>query len=100
MHSFGYQPPYQPPHNPYYPSQPSTFAPKWISGSHGSIPPAAVVGGRDLDGEPLYVGRAFHAGAMLPGKFVPSHGVTYVAWGGKEIAKDVYEVSTRRLLFL
>ena len=27
-----------------------------------------------------------------PGKFVPHHGVAYVAWGGKEHAKTQYEV--------
>jgi hypothetical protein len=56
----------------------------------GEIPPNAVKGGHD--NEDLYVGRARHEGALLPGKIVPSHGVCYVSWGGQEHGKNEYEV--------
>jgi hypothetical protein len=53
-----------------------------------------VPGGADTEtGETLYVARAEHEGAIIPGKFVPSHGVTYISWGGAEHGKSEYEVS-------
>ena len=58
----------------------------------GSVPPGAVVGGQDCNGEPIYVARAQHEGAMIPGKLVASHGVTFVAWGGQEHGKPQYQV--------
>lgn len=63
----------------------------WCQISDGVIPPTAVEGGND-GGEPLYVGRANHEGALLPGKVKPSHTVCYVAWGGGEHAKSEYEI--------
>lgn len=70
-----------------------TMAPRWVPSSNGSLPPNAVVGGNDVNGEPIYISRARHEGALLPGKLVPSHGVAYVAWGGRENPKDQYEVN-------
>lgn len=54
------------------------------------MPPNAVPGG--FDNEQLYVARAQHEGALIPGKLVPSHGVVYVPWGGAEHGKTDYEV--------
>jgi hypothetical protein len=51
-----------------------------------------VKGGHDT--EDLYIGRARHEGALIPGKIIPSHGVCYVAWGGVEHGKNEYEVLT------
>ncbi|XP_074115912.1 uncharacterized protein LOC141538384 isoform X1 [Cotesia typhae] len=62
----------------------------WCDATGGSMPPGAVEGGHD--GEPLFVGRASHEGAMIPGKVKPSHGVCYVAWGGEEHGKSEYQV--------
>ncbi|XP_034946621.1 uncharacterized protein [Chelonus insularis] len=62
----------------------------WCDASGGIIPPNAVEGGRD--DEPLFVGRANHAGALIPGKVKASHGVCYVAWGGEEHGKPDYQV--------
>jgi len=56
------------------------------------VPPSAFVGGEDQSGEPLFVARGFFNGALVPGKLVPSHGVCYVPWGGKENAVNEYEV--------
>ena len=69
-----------------------TNAPQWVPCNNGTVPPTAVVGGHDVSGEQLFVARANHEGAVIPGKLVPSHGVTYVAWGGRENPKDSYEV--------
>lgn len=68
----------------------------WCSASGGMVPPDAVEGGND--GEPLFVGRAQHEGALIPGKVKPSHSVCYIAWGGAEHGKSDYEVSNRTLL--
>lgn len=66
-------------------------APVWVEASADSIPDDAFVGGQD-HGEELYVGRARHEGALIPGKFAKSHGVCYVAWGGGEHGKSEFEV--------
>lgn len=70
----------------------STFggSPCWIAAAGGEIPPEAVVGGQD--GEAMYVARARHEGALLPGKLLVSHGVAYVPWGGAEHPHEEYEV--------
>ncbi|XP_050539650.1 uncharacterized protein LOC126904566 isoform X3 [Daktulosphaira vitifoliae] len=65
---------------------------QWVRASNGQIPPNALQGGFDTNNEQLYVARAEHNGALIPGKLVPSHGVTYVAWGGIENPKENYEV--------
>ncbi|XP_062548424.1 uncharacterized protein LOC134213403 isoform X2 [Armigeres subalbatus] len=62
----------------------------WVPASNGEIPPNAVVGG--ADGEDMYIARAQHEGAIIPGKLLASHGSAYVAWGGAEIPKTEYEV--------
>ncbi|XP_077300115.1 uncharacterized protein LOC143920947 isoform X1 [Arctopsyche grandis] len=62
----------------------------WVAGQGTQIPPGAIVGGQD--GEELYIGRASHEGALIPGKIVGSHGVCYIAWGGQEHGKADYEV--------
>lgn len=63
----------------------------WIEASGGMVPSGAVTGGKDND-EDLFVGRAFHEGALLPGKVQPGHSVCYVAWGGQEHGKSDYQV--------
>ena len=66
----------------------------WEKGANGEVPQNVVTGGTDTEtGDVLLVARAEHEGAVIPGKFVPTHGVTYVSWGGAEHAKDEYEVS-------
>ncbi|XP_017790686.1 PREDICTED: uncharacterized protein LOC108572874 isoform X2 [Habropoda laboriosa] len=62
----------------------------WVDATGGMLPPAAVEGGKD--DETLYVGRAYHEGALLPGKVKPGHSVCYVAWGGGEHGKSDYQV--------
>ncbi|XP_051165002.1 uncharacterized protein LOC127283912 isoform X2 [Leptopilina boulardi] len=63
----------------------------WCQADGGILPPDALEGGNDIDGV-LYVGRANHEGALIPGKVNPQHGVCYVAWGGEEHGKAQYEV--------
>lgn len=63
----------------------------WCEAVGGMLPSGALEGGSDIDGV-LYVGRANHEGALIPGKVNPQHGVCYVAWGGEEHGKSDYEV--------
>ncbi|CAD7078763.1 unnamed protein product [Hermetia illucens] len=62
----------------------------WVPASGGQVPPEAVPGG--MDGEQLYIARARHESALIPGKLVPSHGVAYISWGGAEHPCTEYEV--------
>lgn len=43
-------------------------------------------------GEPQFIARARHENDLIPGKLIPSHKVTYVAYGGEEHAHSDYEV--------
>lgn len=63
----------------------------WVSASGGTVPEGALVGGED-NGNPLYVARAEHNDAVIPGKLLADHAVCYIAWGGEEHNKDTYEV--------
>ena len=53
-----------------------------------------VTVGRDHDGANLVVGRAKHAGDLLPAKAKPEHGVAYVSYDGLEHMKHDFEVCT------
>ncbi|KAG4072159.1 hypothetical protein HA402_015658 [Bradysia odoriphaga] len=69
----------------------------WISSSiRDVLPRDAVLGGRDSDGSPIYVGRASHDGATLICKVLPSKQAAYVATNGVEISKLHYEVLVGR----
>ena len=63
---------------------------RFVHAANGQLPPYAYQGGQDNG--PQYVARSYHEGSLVPGKFVPHHGVAYVAWGGKEHVKTQYEV--------
>ena len=64
----------------------------WVANSGGNIPPRAVTAGQSEDGEPLYVGRVLHGGALTVGKIQPSHGVCYIPYGGQELGFQDYEI--------
>ncbi|XP_015586318.1 uncharacterized protein LOC107263519 isoform X1 [Cephus cinctus] len=81
------------PQRPSAPSAPAAFQAGtacWVDASGGMVPPGAIVGGQD--DEPLYVGRAYHEGALIPGKVKPGHAVCYIPWGGAEHGKSDYQV--------
>ncbi|KAJ6633339.1 hypothetical protein Bhyg_16582, partial [Pseudolycoriella hygida] len=65
---------------------------QWVSTCNDEIPPNAVVGGYDISGENLYIGRTSHEGEIIPGKVVASHGTCYVSYGGIEHSKRNYQV--------
>lgn len=64
----------------------------WQEASRGNVPPHALVAGHTSSGEALYVGRTLHHGIMAAGKVQHSHGTLYIAWAGREIHYDEYEV--------
>jgi len=64
---------------------------EWRIASDGRVPPNAVAGGSDVNGETIYVGRARDSHDTVPGKIVPSHGVCYIPYAGEERAHRTYE---------
>jgi len=54
----------------------------------------AVVGGQDMNGELMFIGRAFREGDVIPGKIIPSHGACYVSWSGREYRHSDYQILT------
>lgn len=67
----------------------------WDHAHHGWVPHGkAVVGGYDINGETIYVGRALCSGDIIPGKIVPSHQTCYVPWGHQEHSVKEYQVLT------
>ncbi|XP_065369116.1 uncharacterized protein LOC135961541 [Calliphora vicina] len=72
---------------------------KWIhSSAYANLPPNAVVGGNDVDGDMIYVGRAFHDGDMLVAKVIPAKKIAFVSFRGAEIPKDHFEILCGRNL--
>ncbi|KAM7342823.1 uncharacterized protein ACRADG_010104 [Cochliomyia hominivorax] len=72
---------------------------KWIhSSAYASVPPNAVIGGNDVDGDMIYVGRAFHEGDMLVAKVIPAKQIAFVSFRGAEIPKDHFEILCGRNL--
>ncbi|KAL1397775.1 hypothetical protein pipiens_009493 [Culex pipiens pipiens] len=68
----------------------------WERSCGGCIPQGAVAGGKTSDGEPLYVGRGCHDGALTVGKVHRSHGCLYIPYGGAEVSLKSYEVLCER----
>lgn len=64
----------------------------WEFATNGEVPEGAVEGGRTVDGEKLYFGRAIHEGTQTPGKVQVSHGCLYIPFDGAEVALTEYEV--------
>ncbi|XP_046388992.1 C3 and PZP-like alpha-2-macroglobulin domain-containing protein 8 isoform X2 [Ischnura elegans] len=64
---------------------------QWVDTVGGEIPSGAFVGGQDHDCD-LFIGRASHNDALIPGKVNPNHKVCYVPWGGEEHGKEEYQV--------
>lgn len=59
----------------------------WVK-SHPStrtVPPFSVSGGTTSEGEPLYIARAYHDGALTVGKLHISHGALYIPFAGSEV---------------
>lgn len=64
--------------------------------SRSALPSTALLGGIDIDGSEIFVGRAFHEGDWLPAKVIPNKQVAYVCYNGDEHAKHEFQVSKRK----
>ncbi|KAJ3297810.1 hypothetical protein HK104_000117 [Borealophlyctis nickersoniae] len=63
----------------------------WVPASDGNPPENAIVGGKEPDGRPLYIGRAPHANGIHPGKYAPHlKGLNY-SYAGEEHTATHYE---------
>ncbi|KDQ21376.1 carbohydrate-binding module family 12 protein, partial [Botryobasidium botryosum FD-172 SS1] len=74
-------------------SAPQRQRPTWVGVTGKDIPNNAIEGGRDRDGSPLYIARAFYEGGVHPGKC--GRGLrkgAVIGYGNKEIELDQYEV--------
>ena len=65
---------------------------EWVHRRNGNVHEKAVQGGTDPSGEVYYIGRHSHQNDTIPGKIQKSHKCLYISWGGKEIAKNNYDV--------
>lgn len=66
----------------------------WLHATiHTGVPPNAVLAGTDSDGSPIYVGRSYHEGDLIPAKVIPSKQAAYVSHSGNEIGKTEFEVN-------
>lgn len=72
----------------------------WIPSSIGNtIPPNALLGGRDSDGSPIYVGRSTFQGDELPCKIVPNQNAAYVSYDGAEHLVERFDVKPVQIRF-
>jgi len=69
---------------------------RWVSSS-GTFHPerlrvTPVEGGRENDGTPLYIARAYYKEAVHPGKTSPNLNGAFIPHSGKEVEVKEYEV--------
>jgi hypothetical protein len=67
----------------------------WVDASNGYLPPNAVQGGHEGNGQPLYICRASYGGGVHIGKFRADWRGCNIPFGGKEITLDRYQVMVR-----
>ncbi|ETN68031.1 hypothetical protein AND_000137 [Anopheles darlingi] len=60
--------------------------------AHAPLPLGAILAGKDSDGSPIFIGRAYHAGDLLPAKVIPSKHAAYVSHAGDQTSIQTYEV--------
>lgn len=62
------------------------------SNVHSALPPDALYAGSDTDGSPIFVGRSFFHGDLIPCKIIPSKNAAYVSYDGGEHFVETFEV--------
>jgi len=65
---------------------------KWIDATANTMPEGVLEGGRDADGDTIYVGRVFFEGDLLPAKIIPNKGGAYVCINGEEHKLESFQV--------
>lgn len=67
---------------------------KWVPyRTGGHFPEYAIRGGEDVDGTPIFVGRANYRNDSVAAKVMPMKSAIYVSYGGNEISLHECEVS-------
>ncbi|CAF5112411.1 unnamed protein product, partial [Rotaria sp. Silwood1] len=70
-------------------------SPPWVSAYNGEVPPNAVPGGHEANGQTLYVARFItKEGQLAPGKLALQYRQAYASYGGREESSNVYQVLT------
>lgn len=64
---------------------------QWVTSVNG-LPSGAVRVDHFGNGEPLYIGRSFYGGALIPGKIRPPYQCLDIAFNGNAISLPSYEV--------
>ncbi|ORY00798.1 hypothetical protein K493DRAFT_312697 [Basidiobolus meristosporus CBS 931.73] len=65
---------------------------QWVYAKDGEIPPNAVQGGVEADGQPLYIGRQRYEGGEQVGKVAEHIKGLSIAYGNKEVIIHDYYV--------
>ena len=68
---------------------------RWVPASGGNVPDGALPGGKEANGERLYLCRASYNGGVHPGKVRAAFGGCNIGWGGGEHVVSSYEVLVR-----
>lgn len=64
---------------------------RWVTSTSG-LPAGAVQVDRLGNNEPVYIGRSFYGGALIPGKICPPYRCLDIAFNGAAISLQSYEV--------
>jgi len=65
----------------------------WVLTQGKNIPQGAVIGGKDTNGDDLWIARVYYDGGLHPGKaFKNSRRGAVTSYGGKEVEVEQYEV--------
>lgn len=69
-----------------------TCSSPWVNAEGGEVPEGSMVGGREEDGEHIFIGRCIHEGGVHIGKVRAAFEGCLIGWGGEEIHKKFYQV--------
>ena len=71
---------------------PENVALNWVAAPNGQMPPGALQGGMESNGDKLYIGRAHYNGSLVVGKVHQGLRNLYIAFAGKEVTLTSFEV--------
>jgi len=69
---------------------------RWVMRRNGNVPRRALPAGREANGAPLYLCRAFFNGGLHPGKIRREFNGCNIPYGGREQRVSNYEVLIQR----
>lgn len=67
----------------------------WVTDCNSCLPAGSVVCGRTAEGDPLYIGRGYWGGSLIPGRVHRSHSCLYIPFEGQEVRIQTFQVLTR-----